>query len=71
MVCWKMFRDFASHKIRDFTKREDFFDPNYVETIFSTKPRVPVWYLLNFVLWYGKMDKMNRTATDKYGNEVC
>jgi asparagine synthase (glutamine-hydrolysing) len=49
--------DFAIRKIRDFTKRTDFFDLNYIETFFSTKPRVSVWYLLNFVLWYERWIK--------------
>jgi len=49
--------NFAIRRVRDFTKRVDFFDPEYVETFFSTKPRVSVWYLLNFVLWYERWIK--------------
>lgn len=48
---------FASQKVRDFTKKADFFDPNYVETLLSAGSGPPIWYLLNFVLWYEKWIK--------------
>jgi len=49
--------DFAIQKIRNFTKRTDFFNSDYVETLLSARSGPPIWYILNFVLWCEKWMK--------------
>jgi len=46
--------DFTYKKIMAFTKRTNYFNPQYIEILLKQKDGVKLWYLLNFVLWHEK-----------------
>lgn len=44
----------AREKISRFSKRTDYFNRAYIETVLCTRDVNKLWYILNFVLWHEK-----------------
>ncbi|MBD3182584.1 asparagine synthase (glutamine-hydrolyzing) [Candidatus Poribacteria bacterium] len=44
--------DYAKQKLNNFTRRTDYFNPEYIEMMLARQRGAKLWYVLNFALWY-------------------